>query len=250
MAKQIARFQPKSTIPFASIIYFSNEENAYLNDQVNTPQDAHNAIMAAGSQPVVMFPGDQWTVGAPYNNARPLAAYQGVYSRLATLPLRPAGASVSLAELAIQCESYRRTTFCQNSCLLIHLLHRVPLLGVFRSVKIRLTDLGTLVSVSVVDGFRVESDGPEDVSMHSSSLAYIFQHAFGYDTLLVNGRFEATPDGFSRMSKSLAIGLLNTMGFAISPRLLLNVDLIWLVFWRLRAIRSRLSKAAPVPHAP
>ena len=37
MQLQINKFNPKYIIPFASYIYFSNEENFYLNDSSNKP---------------------------------------------------------------------------------------------------------------------------------------------------------------------------------------------------------------------
>ncbi len=43
--------------------------------------------------------------------------------------------------------------------------------GAFHPVVIRLTDLDTTVSVSVVDGFTTVA-APADVSMHPSSLSF------------------------------------------------------------------------------
>ena len=159
------------------------------------------------------------------------------------MPLRSPGESVPLDALAAQFEKYRERVFARNSRLFIYLLRSLPIVDAFRPVKIRLSDLNTTVSVSVVDGFRLVTGRAVDVRMHSSSLAFIFNHEFGYDTLLVNGRFDATAQGFSRMSKSLAVGLLNAMGMAVSPRLAVSPDLMWLVFSKLATIRSRLVAA-------
>jgi hypothetical protein len=98
-----------------------------------------------------------------------------------------------------------------------------------------------LVSVSVVDGFTVVSAGEPDVAMHSSSLSFIFLNAFGYDTLTVNGRFEATPAGFARMTKSLAIGSLNAMGLSVSPRLLLNARVVLNLLRQLAGVLRAMS---------
>jgi len=235
IAVQVATLKPRAVVPFASFVYFSNEENFYLNDHINKPEDARGVIAAAGAEPVVLFPGGTWTAGAPYDNAPALAAYSEVYSGLPSLPLRAAGESVPLARLAQEFEKYRASVYAKNSAFLIKLLRRLPLLGAFHPVTIRLTDLNETVSVSIVDGFAPAS-GREDVSMHSSSLSFIFNNPFGFDTLTVNGRFEATPEGFGRMTKSLAIGSLNAMGLAVSPRLVMNLKVVLLLLRRLASV--------------
>ena len=72
--------------------------------------------------------------------------------------------------------------------------------------------------------------------MHSSSLSFIFNNPFGFDTLTVNGRFEATPEGFGKMTKSLAIGSLNAMGLAVSPKLVMNFKVVLMLLRRLGSV--------------
>jgi hypothetical protein len=88
----------------------------------------------------------------------------------------------------------------------------------------------------VVDGFAAAPDAPEDVAMHSGSLSFLFNNPFGFDTLTVNGRFEATPEGFGKMTKSLAIGSLNAMGLAVSPKLVMNFKVVLMLLRRLAAV--------------
>ena len=75
----------------------------------------------------------------------------------------------------------------------------------------------------------------------SSSLSFIFRNEFGYDTLTVNGRFDATPAGFARMTKSLAIGSLNAMGLSVSPRLLLNLPIVLILLRLLVTVLRTMS---------
>jgi len=248
VAVQTRVLRPRCVVPFASMVYFSNQENAYLNDRVNRPDDARATIAAAGARPVILFPGDRFDPDEPHDDSPARERYRAVYDGLPALPLRPPGESVPLPELERQFAAYRSQVYAQNSRLLIALLRRLPVLGAFRPVMIRLTDLDTLVSVSVVDGFTVVPRGEPDVAMHSSSLSFVLRNAFGYDTLTVNGRFDATPEGFARMTKSLAIGSLNAMGLSISPRLLLNpgivLDLLGRLAGVLRAMSSSREQAA------
>lgn len=241
VAAQARVLRPRYVVPFASLIYFSNQENAYLNDRVNRPDDARAAIAAAGAQPVILFPGDQWDPDEPHDDTNAREQYRAVYSRLSGLALRPPGDAVPLPELQRQFAAYQSKVFAQNSRLLITLLRRLPALGAFRPVTIRLTDLDTVVSVSVVDGFAVVPRGEPDVAMHSSSLSFIFCNVFGYDTLTVNGRFDATPAGFARMTKALAVGSLNAMGLSISPKLLLNARIVINLLGQLAGVLRAMS---------
>lgn len=241
VAAQTRVLQPRWVVPFASLVYFSNRENAYLNDLVNSPAAAADAIAAAGAEPVILYPGESWTAGTPHDNAPALAAYEAAYAAIEALPLREPGASVPIERLATEFAAYRARVFGENSRVLIRLLRRLPVLGAFRPVRIRLTDLDRLVAVSVVDGFAPLPAGSADVAMHSSSLSFIFNNPFGYDTLTVNGRFEATPEGFATMTKSLAIGSLNAMGLSVSPRLVLNAKVVLLLLHRLASVVRSMS---------
>ena len=241
IAIQVHALKPRHVLPFASFVYFSNEENAYLNDHINRPADAAATITEAGSTPAILFPGETWNASRPHDNATALASFDKVYGALDALPLRPPGASVPLEKLAQEFVKYRERALQQNSHALIKLLRRLPVLGAFHPVVIRLTDLGTTVSVSIVDGFSA-APGPEDVAMHSSSLSFLFNNPFGFDTLTVNGRFEATPQGFGKMTKSLAIGSLNAMGLAVSPRLVMNLKVVLMLLRRLTSVIRNMTQ--------
>jgi UDP-MurNAc hydroxylase len=240
MATQISALQPKVVIPFASMAYFSNVENSYLNDHVNSPKEAHDCIARAGKQAVVLYPGDSWQPGAVHDNKPALDRYAAIYGNRDALPLRQPGASVQIDTLREQFAKYSSRLFKRNSRLIMTILRYIPKLGAFHPVSIRLTDLNTNVSLSVIDGFRVIPSENCDVSMHSSSLSFIFMNEFGYDTLTVNGRFEATPKGFSRMTRSLAVGSLNAMGLSVSLTLLLRPKVVLILLGKLATVIRQL----------
>lgn len=254
LATQVRILRPRFTLPFASLIYFSNEENSYLNDGVNTPRKAAEAIAKAGSRPLVLYPGDAWEVGdEPTGNDAALARYDRRYGEVSTLPLRAAGASVSLDALRAGFAGYRDRVLGRNSRWLIVLLSRLRPLGAFQPVRVRLSDLDCVVSVSVVSGFVAVSERNQavDVTMHSSSLLFLLKNEFGFDTLTVNGRFEAGPDGFARMMRSFAVGSLNALGLSISWHLMFSPRLVLILMRHLLAVlvqlrRSGESRATPV----
>lgn len=232
--------QPRFVIPFASFSYFANPENSYLNDSVNTPAVAAEAI-AQSSTPVILFPGDRWEVGAPHSNDSALARFGEIYANRDALPLVQLEPSVPVSVLEQKYAVYRERLYKKNSRLTIRLLRVLPAVGAFYPVTICLTDTRDVIRVSVVDGFSVlPPDTPPDVQMHSASLAFIFDNEFGFDTLTVNGRFECTPTGFSRMVKGFALGSLNALGLTLSPRILRNPDVVTVLLRRLANVMSRL----------
>ncbi len=247
VALQARILKPAFTVPFASFVYFSNVENDYLNDSVNTPRDAARAITQGGSRPLILHPGDTWTIGdESWDNERPLERYDAAYARLASLPKRDGGRSASLDELRDAYRDYRSRIRARNSPLLLRILRLIPGLGALRPIPIRLWDTGARLRFSVLDGLTElgPADPAPEVAMHSSSLLYILKNEFGYDTLTVNGRFEATPAGFADMTRSLAIGSLNAMGLSISLGLLANPRIVTILLDRLRGVMRRLQPAA------
>lgn len=250
LAKQIRWIKPKYTLPFASLIYFSNQENSYLNDHVNTPAKASMVIGEAGSQPIVLFPGESWdTNSGARDNTLSLKSYAERYETLDQLPLRDAGTSCTLKDLQTAFNAYQSRIFQKNSRLLILLLSRFGIMKAFQPVILDLYDINLRLSVSIVDGIvELSPRGPNaDVRMHSSSLLFIFKNEFGFDTLCVNGRFECGPAGFSKMTKAFAVGSLNAMGLSLSAKLLVDFKFILLLIGILNGVMSKLKQAERTP---
>jgi len=245
VARQIRLLKPRYTIPFASLVYFSNQENSYLNDLVNTPQKTAMVIRESGSEPVLLYPGDSWQIEqkAP-DNSSALKRYEELYGQLDKLPLRPAGMTAGLDEIKAAFAGYRQRIFAKNSRWLISLLSRLSFLHAFEPVIVELTDSKDLLSMSVVDGLVVlESAREADVKMHSSSFMFLLNNDFGFDTLMVNGRFETSTAGFSKMTKSLAIGSLNAMGLSLSLKLLFDFQVILILLRILAGVLSKLNES-------
>jgi hypothetical protein len=121
----------------------------------------------------------------------------------------------------------------------------VPGVGAFQPLAIRLSDLGKTVRFSFFDDLRETPQAKPDVEMSSESLDFIFRNDFGYDTLTVNGRFEAATGGFARMTKNFAIGSLNAMGLGLKPSLVLNADVVLLLLGKLRSFLRRMERSSP-----
>ena len=238
MQAQIRALEPQWTVPFASFSYFSHHENQHSNDSINRPEDAAAAIEEAGSEPVVMYPGDTWTPGDPWTNDTAVQRYRSHYDFAAKSYLT--SGTVDEPTLLEAGRTYVQRIRARNSVALLRLIRRVPLVGLLRPVTVVAHDLNAAYRFSLEHGLeRIGSVASCDVKMHSSSLHYLLRHEWGYDTLAINGRFEADLSGYTKMKKLFAVGSLNNAGRRLSAGLLFDrtlLRMVWSAATRLRRL--------------
>jgi UDP-MurNAc hydroxylase len=244
--RQIEILQPKFVIPFASFVYFSHAENSYLNDSINDIETVLGAIGQQDCKPVIMKPRDIWTVGEAWDDREAIAYWREAYASIGSLPLRQPANPVPLADLIAHGRIYQERVFSKNSKWLIHLASLAPGAGAFQPLAIRLSDLAKTVRFSFFEELRETPDVKPDVEMSSESLDFIFRNDFGYDTLTVNGRFEASTGGFARMTKNFAVGSLNALGLGLKPSLIVNADVVLLLLGKLRSFLRKMERSSPV----
>jgi hypothetical protein len=192
IALQIAGLKPRVVVPFASFVYFSTPENAYLNEEQNTPQDIAAAPQLARHAHAIRFLRPGSVVDLDTDNAASLtreheqalahwAGLMEVRSRL--LPAPP---EVPLAEV--------KSAFMKYRAGVAESLHGLPrLLETVRRIEplvICLSDLQQTVQVSYRHDWKVlDRNAPYHVSMTSNNAAFLFKNEYGFDTTQVNGRF-------------------------------------------------------------
>lgn len=244
MQTQILSFRPEWTIPFASFCYFSHEENRYHNDYINPPGTAVKAIEEAGSKPVLMYPQDEWRVGDGWSNQSSLERYAIDYD----LSQKRFYTSQGVTESALieAAKAYVDRVYSRNSRLLMYLIRISPMIGFLRPLNIMVYDLGSVYRFSFPHGLvKINTDPNEskpcyEIRMHSSSLVYILRFDWGYDTLMVNGRFEATMETFNKMTRTFSVGTLNNTGRFVRLRLLFDSNFRRSFFRALRKFARRL----------
>ena len=244
MREQIVRFEPGWTVPFASFSYFSHEENRHSNDNINEPLDAVRAIVDAGSQAVLMYPGDTWRVGDVWENEPAAEKYKEDYD----LSQKEYSTSESVCEtdLIQSARKYSQRIRRNNNALLLGIARIIPMIGLFRPISILVYDLESRYTMSLWRGLKKhEKAEPYDVKMHSSCLDHVLRFDWGYDTLAINGRFEADVRGFNRMTRMFAVGPLNNTGRFLRMRLLLDTTIIYVCVRTLRkfVLRNRMWRA-------
>lgn len=181
--------QPRAVLLAASFVVFCHEENSHMNDEINQVSDAFDFVKkSTKARPVVLYPGDDWTVGHASDSSAALRKYAADYTRALAQPVQVHPANVSLQELKQSAARFMQRLRRKNSDLLLRRL---------RSAAIFLTDLKVSVRLSLA-GLREISPlsyDRHDIALSSAAFLYCLKFPWGGETLMVNGRFEAPAAG-------------------------------------------------------
>jgi UDP-MurNAc hydroxylase len=227
---QIDVIRPKFTIPMASQVYFSHKENSYLNREMNTIMDVTSWILQkTKSQPIALYPGSTWEVGADWNNSQELARYEKDYRAVANHQLR-SSESATEEELKTSLTKYISRLRKANNWALMKLLSILPL-GLLSPITIHVADLDKTYRFSPFIGLVPAPDAQSDIEMSSQSLKFIFDFEWGYDTLAVNGRFRIGTSA-GKVARTLFVGSLNNSGRGVNFRYPIITFLLRRVYWK------------------
>ena len=240
LEKQLSHLKCKKLIPFASFIYFSNKENSYLNLDNNSPRVVER-FFKNKVETVFFKPLEKQSLEKLTQNLDSMSFWDDKFSNIPEFDYTEYSESYSIEELSNAHNLYLKKLSNKNSFFLIKLLHHIKLLNIFSDIKIYLTDLDQTINLSVVSGITKSINKKNhDTSMHSESLMFILKNEFGFDTLTVNGNFEADKNGFSKLTKHLAIGSLNAMGLNLNIGLILNFSIYSLLIKKLLRVGKKL----------
>ena len=74
-------FNAKYVIPFASFVWFSHEDNFYMNDEVNKIKNVEKFIKKqTKSIPIILYPGNKWSLNEEYDNNRAIELYENDFA--------------------------------------------------------------------------------------------------------------------------------------------------------------------------
>lgn len=229
----------KKVVPFASFIYFSNKLNSFMNDEINKPHVFQKSL-SKKIDSVILAPGEEQIISQLKQSENSLNFWKKKYEDINKYPLESFDNSVDLRTLKDEYIKYKQKILEINSKAIIYISSKIKFLKFFQPINIFLYDHKKNYEFSLINGFNPTENNSSDISMHSESLAFIFKNDFGYDTLTVNGCFEASKDGFIKATRSFAIGSLNSMGLKLNYKLIFNYNLILFFLKLLRKVSKKL----------
>jgi len=239
---QVNILECKKVIPFASFVYFSNILNFYMNDSINTPLTLANYFKSKDFELIVMSPNEEQLVKNLKQNEESIKFWINQYEKIKNknCKIDEYSNSVTVKDLAAAYENYKKRIFSKNSKFLIYILEKIKFLNFFQKINIFIIDKNENYEYSIFSGLKKINNNNQDISLHSQSLLFIFKNEFGFDTLTVNGCFESSLKGFSKISRILAIGSLNAMGLSVSIKIFTKPNIILLFLSKLRNFLNKM----------
>ena len=203
-------FNPSQIIPFASFIYFSHVDNAYMNDGVNKIRDVENFIKKnTNAQPIILYPGDKWSISEQNDNTKAVELYEQDFST--THEFHDNSPVISLNELKDLAETYNKKIHDRNNSFLIKFFHSISF---FKTTKIYLKDLEISILFNLIHGIKETNflKNDADIITDSDSLAFALKFDYGSETMFVGARFRNSEGKALNFLRAFMIGTLNNNG--------------------------------------
>jgi UDP-MurNAc hydroxylase len=200
LSHTISILKPKYFIPFASFCYFSKFDNFYLNDSINKVDTTINFLKK--NNPDVNFlcfyPGDKWNFKSPVNNTIAFSKYHKDYNSIS--PNKLSTDNVNYDKLKDVAEKFIKKTKKKNNLFFYYNLFN----NKYYSIYFKLTDIkiylhfdfkNGLTKINNIDSFK------QYCELSSDSLYQLFSSGYGYDALMIGGRYEANHLGNKCLNK-------------------------------------------------
>ena len=176
----IKAIKPEYTIPFASMSYFSHEDNFYLNESRTPTEEVITALESTGSKLIMFAPGDVWEVGSPWDNKPAIKRWKE-----ALLHISPQHKSMpsTLDQIEEAFKIYQKRLFEKNDMDSVRILQEE---GKLPPTYIKVSDLGIKLQLDILNGLTVSEKEEWDVELSSGIVYYLFAHEWGRGTITVS----------------------------------------------------------------
>jgi UDP-MurNAc hydroxylase len=217
---QLEIFKPKYTVPFASFVYFCNNENARMNAWINTPE-CINSLNLPGMH--FMYPGDSIDLRNPQFTSK--QAVEKFMVDLAAVNIDPTPPSKSFEEIKEAVDS-NLSSFTQRIY--------APFRKVVKPFSIYITDLKRAIEIDAANGVMKEL--PQETKcryeMCSQVCWFTFKFSWGSGTLDVSGMYRDNEFPAPQSKYFFFQNLLSTE-FLSSKNLLPSVQFLWQKKWEI-----------------
>ncbi len=176
---------PKIIVPFASFVYFSHEENKYMNDGINKIDVVYSYIKnELKTSCLVMYPNDVWELNQKIDSTIAVNNYLNDYDKI-NLSHYEISESIKKEELISNCNKFLETLKKGYS-------DKIKIINSLKTI-VYISDYNQTYILSGKSGLiKNNSNKNYDVKLSSDSLNYCFKEFWGFDTLQINARFQIT----------------------------------------------------------
>jgi UDP-MurNAc hydroxylase len=217
---QLKRFKPKAVIPFASFVYFSDQENFHTNDSQNTPNDVATFFEREKitSNLLVLKPWDILDLKKPLN--------QEVADRDCNIKhwvnlfhdIKPHPNNKNIVSLKEIKESYGlfRQKIFKHFLIGPQFLERLKFIN---PIEFYIHDLDVNLTLSYREGLKVKDgcNANADISLSAATLRFTLKNEYGANTTFVNGKFrQISHNGVKIFSRHFSPQEYMKMGYGLN----------------------------------
>ncbi len=215
---QIKEFKPKAAIPIASYVWFCHQENFYLNDLVNKPQQVLDIAMELNfTQTIILFPGEKYRLGETHDNPNSVKLWNQAYLKILSIDENQLEKSKTITQ---------KQLLTDGGVFVSNLKSDFGWLTKFlKSTCVYIIDLNEAYKLSISNGLSLINKNKEDcdVSLSSESFYFCLKFPYGNDTLGVNGRYQRPPNGiYSKYYNFFRFNQLKSRGIKVNAIYLLK----------------------------
>ena len=194
---QIRYIKPEIIIPFASFCYFCHEQNQFCNqDTVNIRE-----FVERYPEESLWVPYSNERLSDRIDNEKNIVRWEELSK---DIKIKSFGKRESLQKLNEGYQRMKSKLKAENDMELFKQLELDP-------CTIFLTDLDQLVLLDLSLDTLNTCDTAPDISMSSEALSFVFKHAWGRGTLMINGRFESGED-IGKFFRQTQLYYMNNVG--------------------------------------
>ena len=141
-----------------------------------------------------------------------LKYWKNIYENMDNLNYNKDTSSVDDLELISKSKKYIIRLKEKNNFLIVKFL---KIIGLFKDIEIFVEDKKKYYNFNIFSGLQeinFVKNKNNLISLHSNSLAFLFDYNFGFDTLIVNARFTSNSSYYQRFKETFFLGTLNNTG--------------------------------------
>ena len=189
---QFSEFKPSIFIPIASFIWFSHQENFYMNDEIFTVDEVASFSLKNKIKPVVLYPGDIYQAGENHDNVKSINKY--IYD-FRQIKFKNTTKTISIPFNEIK-KAFKKLQFQIIKKDFLYFIYIS-----FFPIKFYLTDLDKTLKLSFLTGLRVVKQKEEDsnIKLTTEVLAYCLKFYWGFNTISVNARYQTVTDSDEKL---------------------------------------------------
>ena len=196
----ISFLKPSYVIPFASFCYFSRYDNFYLNDSVNKIDYSINFLKEKNPDITFLcfYPGDVWDLNSAWNNNTSINKYKSDYNNISPISIESKKYDLNILQ-KVSIEFINQTNLKNNMFKFYDFFNYN-----YHSIYFKLTDIDLNLCFDFKNGlYQVKKidNNLQYCELASDSLYQLFSSGYGYDALMIGGRFEANRYGIKCLNK-------------------------------------------------